>query len=102
MITKLKIRKIESSVEDIFNRLNELLNVSERIPRDEFYSGTSIKEICSSLGIKELEFWEITINNKNLFKEKFEITSIRRFDSKVNLLMRRSTYDKLYRKKDDN
>ena len=94
MITKVKIRKIDSTVEEVFDRIEELLVVSEKIP-GEPYLGTLVKTICTSLGIKELEFWELKHNNSTLFKQQFTIRISRNFPS-GNFILRKSKYEELF------
>jgi len=68
----IKIRKIEASPEDIISRIERLVEISEQIPNNA-YTGTSLKVIWTTLGLKELEFWELYFENKELFDEIFEI-----------------------------
>jgi hypothetical protein len=88
---KVKIRKVACSAEEVFIRIEELLKVSERISVDE-YIGSSIKTLRASLGIKELEFWELRYNNDQLFNEKFKII-IPNIDQSQKLIIRQCTYN---------
>ena len=90
-LMKVKIRKIVCSVEEVFFRMEELLIVSERISTIN-YIGSPIKTLRASLGIKELEFWELRYNNEKLFNEKFKIITPH-FNQTDKLIMRQSIFN---------
>jgi hypothetical protein len=72
MPMKLKIRKIEATPMEVIKRIEELIIVFESIPNHSRF-GFRIQTLCSNLGIKELEFWELKLHNEKLFKEKFKV-----------------------------
>ena len=92
MIDKVKIRKVESSIDDVLARVEKLLEISEKLNR--VYNGTLVKEICTSIGLKELEFWEIRYDNEGKFNEKFVILTNHLGMLERKLIMRRSTFEK--------
>ncbi|WP_320052295.1 hypothetical protein [uncultured Acetobacteroides sp.] len=92
-MTKLKIRKIESTPEEIISRIDKIIEISEQIP-NRVYLGTSLKEIWSTLGIKELEFGELRFENKELFDELFEIHTTQYSDA-TKTIFRRSFLSKI-------
>jgi hypothetical protein len=68
---KIKVRKVECELSDLVSRIEKLINVSQIANSGTF--GIKIKQLCSTLGIKDLEFWEIYFDNKVLFDNKFVI-----------------------------
>jgi len=87
---KVKIRKIGCSEEEVFNRMEELLIISERISNDD-YIGSPIKTIRAALGLKELEFWELRYKNDQLFNDKFKII-VPHFDKSNKYIIRQCTF----------
>ena len=76
-------------------RIDELLIVSESIADIRLYQGTPISMICASLGIKELEFYEIRVNSKEVFDEKYKLGWTRLSHKDVKTIFRLSTIIKL-------
>lgn len=90
MITKAKIRKVESSIDEIFSRIEKLIEVREKLNFIE----TPINIIYESLGLKNLEFWEIRFDNEELFDKMFVIQTRRQQGVVMKVIMKRSIYEK--------
>jgi len=68
---KIKIRRVEVNIEEFKDRIAKLILISEKVDVDIY--GIPIKKLCQTLGLKELEFWEIYFNNQELFDDGFTI-----------------------------
>ena len=89
---KLKIRKVEVTPTEFFNRLTQIITTHEKMPA-EFYLGTSLSYICKTMGIKELEFWQLKFENEKDFNEKFVIKEIGKGSGMFGLF-RKEVWDK--------
>jgi hypothetical protein len=70
---KIRIRKIDVTPDEFFARIEKILEVGEKAYGK--WRGVSVKLVCSSLGIKELDLWELRFDNADIFKEKFIVFS---------------------------
>jgi hypothetical protein len=66
---KIKIRKVEASAEEVFARIEKILIISEKVYG--LRKGITIKDVCISLGINELDYHEIIFDNAKSFNRKF-------------------------------
>jgi hypothetical protein len=66
---KLKIRKVEATKEEVFYKINNLLDAHEFLYKHKF--GMSLKYLLIQLGIKELELAEFMEANETEFYEKY-------------------------------
>lgn len=97
MADKIKIRKVEATPGQIFERIEKILEVSEKAYGK--WKGTPLKELCLSLGLRELDFYEIRFDYKQAFNEKFIIVSDNDYKPAVIKVLRLSTYNDPNRKK---
>jgi hypothetical protein len=70
---KLKIRKVEATKEEVFYRINNLLDAHEFLYKHK--CGMSLKYLLNQLGIKELEFAEFMEANEKEFYESYSLRS---------------------------
>lgn len=88
---KLKIRKVEVTIEEFFEALSSILTAHEKIPKNQ-YLGSGLEYICRNLGIKTLEFWKLKFESEEEFDKHFVIKQAG-FDNNVFFLWRKETFE---------
>lgn len=89
---KIKIRKVTVDSIEFFGELDSLLKAFESIP-GKTYSGCTLSLICKNLGIQELDFWKIKLENEPEFEKRYMILKAG-FDEKNFFVWRLETYEK--------
>lgn len=91
---KLRIRKVEVTLEEFLRALTKILEVHERIPQVA-YLGSDLNEICKTLGIKLLEFWQLKFENEGEFDKRFVLRQAG-YDKNMFSLWRKELYIKVH------